>query len=1136
MRLSKLLFLISLTLISFSANAVDLDFYTYGGFEVTVNAFTRVALIFNDGEYIVMFFVAVLFGIFFGGLITAGNKLLNSSGGNDASIFNFVILVMIGVALFKALIIPKGNIHVYDPVVNRYQMISDVPDLIVVAAGVTNKAERVLTEIMDSGSSHPRTLQGNGVGLELLLNSFAGRPIGHEAYLQKSVNQYISSCLPPAESLSTYTFDLQQLKSNTSNIMSELAKIKSPSVFTVVYSNAHKEGVSLSCTEAWDTVISPALSNGALFDEYVEQICSQSTFAVNDASIGAAQAARCKIIIEDAQDLIFDPNITGDYNLFMRNIMLSKSLVDALSETPGSAIRMLANKDLVTGGIASQMISEEWLPAIKAVVFGVVLGLMPIIALFIVTPLVFKSVHIMLGLLLWVALWGVTDAMVHGIAMDQIISMSQGSVNKGMSLDALLLLPDQAAKGLAILGKAQSMGVILATFIAGVFFRISGYAFTQLSEKWQQDIDRFGDKAGQEALDPVSNTDAIKRNMDSQSMMGTMGYMGMDSFAVANQSMISAPYSQHNAQVKSLTSSGMSNTQATMHSGDFYGGERAGEILQQNQYANENFGGMTSHAAVQHAQKRTDTELSSMDGQYQGFKDISTFTGKDVSEVISDNAQTSQVKSTLENQSYKDDVLAVNPGMSFVEASRLDRSAVTTNETSSNRAINERLKGMSEISGADRYHTAIDNQLIKTSDEFGKFYATKGDHTPYDIQAALLNEKSLGHTHAEESNADDRGLSFWNLGEMQGRKEVLDTVGDNRGINRVSEETYIDGKDVTVSTEALRGEVEMAKAEERNILLSSQLIDKAITEEAERNAETQARFVQEGATGLPTDDLMLARELTRNTEFSLSEEKAAQVLTNTDISDSATAAVLTRGGMVDLKFDEGGNVVSSRGYSGSSGTKDDSQSSISGLKLKLGDQQEESGSIANAIQNRDFDTRDEYQRLFSGMYTDPSVRESVLSARAQELNEIMHSTLTYQDLIGHRENIEARVGTPGLFDEFSPVSAEISAMAYTEGQITDQDTHSAHQLALESLYNKAIEDADEWRDSYMDVVKNAPPETYQAIHENYASTKFAEYERAYTDAIKEAGHKKLRGLSDHYKENAAPDNSDIKIPDMKNIK
>ncbi|MFP3340105.1 hypothetical protein R0J91_19160, partial [Micrococcus sp. SIMBA_131] len=62
-------FLLLLTLRA-QACALDMDFYTYDGFSETVNAFKRVSLVFANNEYTTLFFVAVVFGLLFGGMFT----------------------------------------------------------------------------------------------------------------------------------------------------------------------------------------------------------------------------------------------------------------------------------------------------------------------------------------------------------------------------------------------------------------------------------------------------------------------------------------------------------------------------------------------------------------------------------------------------------------------------------------------------------------------------------------------------------------------------------------------------------------------------------------------------------------------------------------------------------------------------------------------------------------------------------------------------------------------------------------------------------------------------------------------------------------------------------------------------------
>ena len=244
-QLSGLLILVSPGI----ANGLELDYYTYNGFTETVNAFERVALVFNDNEYIYLIFIAVVLGIVFGSLVIGARTLGNFGHGNTLS---WILMVFLGVALFKGLVIPKGTVHVYDPVRNAYQPVGDVPDLVIIIAGGMNKIERVVVELVDNASAYPYGDSAGGINFQLLLNAMTDYSGGlDDYYLVKSVKRYYGDCSQMALIQSSYNFDLNQLRSGTNNLMTLLAELRSPADFTEVYSATDKGGITVSCEEAW---------------------------------------------------------------------------------------------------------------------------------------------------------------------------------------------------------------------------------------------------------------------------------------------------------------------------------------------------------------------------------------------------------------------------------------------------------------------------------------------------------------------------------------------------------------------------------------------------------------------------------------------------------------------------------------------------------------------------------------------------------------------------------------------------------------------------------------------------------------------------------------------------------------------
>ena len=144
-RIFRILSVVSLFILLPSiALALEMDYYVWGGHDAVVNAFSKLALIFGDNGYKSFYFVSITAGIFFGGLAVAG-KMLGTGTGNVQS---WLVPALIGIVVYLALIIPKGTLHIYDPVYNKTQAVGGIPDGVVAVAGILNSIERGLVDIV----------------------------------------------------------------------------------------------------------------------------------------------------------------------------------------------------------------------------------------------------------------------------------------------------------------------------------------------------------------------------------------------------------------------------------------------------------------------------------------------------------------------------------------------------------------------------------------------------------------------------------------------------------------------------------------------------------------------------------------------------------------------------------------------------------------------------------------------------------------------------------------------------------------------------------------------------------------------------------------------------------------------------
>jgi conjugal transfer mating pair stabilization protein TraG len=455
-------------MVSTPALAVDASFYTYDGFSETVDAFRLVALIFADPRYETLVVVIAVVGISLGALL-AGIR----GQGMGLVAFGFQMLVAIG--LFVGMIATTGTIHVYDKVRNAYQAVGDVPNLLVLVAGTTNLVERALVETIDDNTLDPASKIEFGAGghsFDLFFNAVSPRGPMTDTFLDATIKDYVRQCYPVARVSAAYGIDDDRLLRTTTDLPAAFAAMAGPATFSTVYTSADKGGTTVSCDEAWQH-ISGRLSDTTLFDDYARQVCTRTGFDISQSG----QLERCRSQLGELGDTMMGTPLS--LQALFTDVLLGNSVGDVLFEdSPASAARVMANRAVISSGLATMSVSNEWLPTIRAVVFAIMLFMVPIALLFILTPINLRVASFALGLFVFVALWGVIDAGIFqltlGRAMDALAEMRAN----GAAANAWLLAPSSAQKALAIFGSFRTAGAGLAGAFVFTVFRFSGNVFS----------------------------------------------------------------------------------------------------------------------------------------------------------------------------------------------------------------------------------------------------------------------------------------------------------------------------------------------------------------------------------------------------------------------------------------------------------------------------------------------------------------------------------------------------------------------------------------------------------------------------------------------------------------------------------
>jgi hypothetical protein len=125
------LVLVTMLLSAGSALALDMEYYTYGGFNPIVQAFVRIALIFSDASYQGLIFVMTVIGIMAGAAAWIARA---TTGARIIPLTWTVPVVFRRHRLFGRLLFPRAISPSMTQVLTRFQTVGDIPDGIVFTA------------------------------------------------------------------------------------------------------------------------------------------------------------------------------------------------------------------------------------------------------------------------------------------------------------------------------------------------------------------------------------------------------------------------------------------------------------------------------------------------------------------------------------------------------------------------------------------------------------------------------------------------------------------------------------------------------------------------------------------------------------------------------------------------------------------------------------------------------------------------------------------------------------------------------------------------------------------------------------------------------------------------------------------
>ncbi len=740
--------------------ALDMEYYTYGGFNPITQAFTKIALIFSDSGYQGLLFVILVLGLIAG----VSAWLARAATGARVIPLVWAVPVLFGAVLYLALFVPKGNITVYDPVLNRFQTIGQVPDAVVFTAGFLNKIERGMVDIIDTAASPDAqyATTAGGIGFKALESVKGSAPKNN--YARTSMIRYVKDCvtfelLRPGTALS-----LDDLRNNTSDFLVDLSSAVNPAVYTVYYDSVHPEGTTVTCTDAWNS-LQPIYANPNNYDEAIKKVCSKAYFD----PANAVELNTCKTLLTSTLNFTTGTATTPEKIIQQRQIaeILYNFYFQDDYET---SMLMESNRKITSTGIGIGLTMNEWIPIIRAIMTAIAIGVIPFLVLFLFTPVVGKAISVMFGFFVFLTTWGITDAVIHGAAMDYASYAFEDMRQSNLGVYAMAAFPTISIKLLSMFGVIRSAGIMLASFFSMMLIRFGGHALAMLAGNLSRIVQSAGAQAGQ-LLTPEGTSAAMNQQVRAAGLLA-----GMPEHRFSNMAAAQA-WNTHRS-VGSY-SAAMNTKNSLQESGQIPSGTSDGEMATMMASARVSAGTSSGPVEVSTAPDGSTTRTKSETVNTDGSTTITT-TGAENTGIAVDTMAQGQASYSVDNSGNRNLTNATVNGLDPVRIGGM--------------AQQQRVVAASNSLGkSDTWQQAMDatKRASLTSSEASEFATRLDNATRENWQRAMNDKSSFVNTMDENirtqfSNAVRAG--FKNIVSGGGQLAVIGQ-NDEKVIFSVSEET-----------------------------------------------------------------------------------------------------------------------------------------------------------------------------------------------------------------------------------------------------------------------------------------------------------------------------------------------------------
>ena len=499
----------------------ELD-YIYRAFSMVAHLFSK------DSDYMGLLAIFSAAAIFFTAIFATVK-----TGLGKADIKMWIMYIAGTWAVMLLITGKKVEVTIHDLTLNEVKSIGGVPEVMAFIGTLENKIERTIVEMIETVMTPliPYDAIGKGDGFQLLANTntMATNYLNDNIHVKKSISSYYNKCVIPDLSLG---FESPDIIHNSPDIWTSI-KSETRSRTTIVYTADDAQGRAYPCAEAYDE-ISKELSIAAITKVITDE-CEMSTGIKNDS---------CSQNLNHIVKGGIAPN--SDVNKYLRSYIVSYIIMsnEGMIE---SALADVNKKNMSQG-----ILAESQLPRLKSVVFGLMIGIFPLLVLFLFFNPV-KAITFYLGLFMMMILWGSLDAFMDMQYQNEVMNMFAVMRRPGNELGVhqMFDISSKAADAVSLYGSSRWLMLGLATAISSAITGINSYAMSQ-----------FGSQLGSTAQQAAgSRADSLgtagDMRLKEQGGEELALRMRADEFTVANQGNGIAARAYQSAETGIATAGGI---------------------------------------------------------------------------------------------------------------------------------------------------------------------------------------------------------------------------------------------------------------------------------------------------------------------------------------------------------------------------------------------------------------------------------------------------------------------------------------------------------------------------------------------------------------------------------------------------